>query len=284
MKNVVITILSVLVLGFGCFIIYDKVINKEEKKENSVVDNVKGSEGENNNSAIEEKDFDLVEAKKLIDKFYGGQLFNFFYNGYNESTKSHFAATFIKAEELDMLNISNLDAFECSDNVSIQTNHTYSCKLKNSSLYTALIPNKVSYNDMNASYKRLYGNDQNISKGSISIDSGRRYIYINEIDSFIEASIYGGGDGSFVGAQVYGVKSAKLSGNKLVIDVGYGFYGPKSNGVVLEIANGEEITLTDSETENTEALVNKYLDRLTTYEFEFLYEDGLYKLRNVTKK
>ena len=44
MKNVVIIILSVLVVGLSCFIVYDKVINKEEKKENNVVDNVKGSE------------------------------------------------------------------------------------------------------------------------------------------------------------------------------------------------------------------------------------------------
>ena len=34
MKNVIITILSILVLGLGCFIVYDKVINKEEKKDN----------------------------------------------------------------------------------------------------------------------------------------------------------------------------------------------------------------------------------------------------------
>jgi len=37
MKNVIITILSVLVLGLSCFIIYDKVINKEEKEQSDTV-------------------------------------------------------------------------------------------------------------------------------------------------------------------------------------------------------------------------------------------------------
>ena len=39
MKNVIITILSILVLGLGCFIVYDKVINKEDKIEISVENN-----------------------------------------------------------------------------------------------------------------------------------------------------------------------------------------------------------------------------------------------------
>ena len=39
MKNVVITILCILILGLSGFIVYDKVINKEEKKDSNVTDN-----------------------------------------------------------------------------------------------------------------------------------------------------------------------------------------------------------------------------------------------------
>ena len=45
-KNIVITILILLVVGLGSFIVYDKVINKEDKKENNVVEKANQSESE----------------------------------------------------------------------------------------------------------------------------------------------------------------------------------------------------------------------------------------------
>ena len=54
MKNVVITILVILVLGLGGYLVYDKVIDKDVNEE----------------VQEESKEFDLAEAKKQLKKRY----------------------------------------------------------------------------------------------------------------------------------------------------------------------------------------------------------------------
>ena len=60
MKNIIITVLSVLVVGLSCFIIFDKVINKEEKKEDNIV--------ENNTTEEEKKEDNIVENNTTEEK------------------------------------------------------------------------------------------------------------------------------------------------------------------------------------------------------------------------
>ena len=52
-KNIVITILVVLVLGLGCFIIYDKVIDKKDKNENLVEEKIENKDEEKNDKITE---------------------------------------------------------------------------------------------------------------------------------------------------------------------------------------------------------------------------------------
>ena len=85
-KNVVIIILAILVLGLGCFIVYDKVINKDLRQ------------GENNN--IETKNYDLVKAKELVDQYYMSPIINFFGESDNELVKGYVAINYLDVEDI----------------------------------------------------------------------------------------------------------------------------------------------------------------------------------------
>lgn len=68
-KNIIIIILSILVLGMGGYLVYDKVIVKEEKNEVKVEENdTEKEEDKNNNVEVtkELKNFDLNSIKNII--------------------------------------------------------------------------------------------------------------------------------------------------------------------------------------------------------------------------
>lgn len=271
-KNIVITILAVLVVGLGCFIIYDKVIDKNEKKDNDVV------EKEEKNV---EEDYDLVKAKELIDKFYDDAFYNFFDGKYNEKQKSHFAAK--NLGQLGYIDVEELGA-ECSDSISSQTSGSYYCKLRvgDNYYYSTQLTFEAPYDLINESYKKLYGNDNNISKETIPMGIAD-YVYIDKTNSFVQLNEYGIGLIN-PATDIYGVKSAKVTEKNLVITVGYVEMIPSVSDEPTAIIDGNQVTFTQSEIENQTEFLNKYLDKLDTYEFEFLYEDGIYKLKNVVKK
>ena len=274
-KNVMIiliSVLSVLVVGLGVFIIYDKVISKDNEQK------------ENNN--VVEQNFDLVKAKELVDKYYVNPAASFF-GGNVDKTKGYITALNLASTDIKSQNVEELDAFECTDEIKKAVSEEtavsgqYECQIKNSNFLNCSekIADSVSYNAVNAVYKKLYGNDKDIPKDEIALDwyGCCRYSYIKEIDSFVKTCIFTCG-GSYSGKYIYGVKNAKLYGDKLIVTVGAGWYG---NGILF--ASDGDITLEEGESKDEEALLNKYLDKLDTYEFEFLYEDNLYKLRDVKK-
>ena len=283
MKNVVITILSILVLGLGCFIVYDKVINKGEKKEDNAVEEKIGSE----------EDYDLVEAKKLIDKYVYADfdLFDDFSNRTVES-KVVFAILNVRTGDINNEYIGNLESFDCSNSAEIGTD--YECSVKNSNntafKHTSSVAETISYDTLNASYKELYGNDQDISKIQyISMGFGPAYQYVEEINSYVKVHC-GACGGISVVEKLYGVKSAKLDGNKLVINVGMIQVSPSGDDYnkVVGTINGQDVKFTydeihDSMGKTKKEFLSKYLDKLDTYEFDFIKEDGIYKLRDVKK-
>ena len=69
MKNTIIVILSVLVIGLGSYIVFDKVINnKTQEQKNSAEQNEKNSSNQSNQSAeitlTSEQAFKLIETKR----------------------------------------------------------------------------------------------------------------------------------------------------------------------------------------------------------------------------
>lgn len=276
MKNAIITILTILVLGLGGFIIYDKVINKE------------GTTPNNNTEQGEEKveDFDLGEAKKLVEKYI--VLFNVYgYSEYYSECKKYLAYKNLSIGDIKSVYPETISDFKCSSDISSNTSGLYYCKNKKSTdgyAYAGQETDSISYDALNASYKKLYGNDQNVSKESF--DSTKelcKFVYSSQINSFIEQCLEDGGTGdSPLVKSIYKVKTAKLEGKQLVLTVGYGglYIAHDRYSYLLTLDNDKDVGVNSS---NEEELLDKYLDQLSTYKLEFLYEDGVYKLRNMEK-
>ena len=143
---------------------------------------------------------------------------------------------------------------------------------------------QYKYEDVDKTYKELFGNDSNAPKTNIRVSS-EVFAYSQKYDAYIQMSCECGGSISGTVGDIFGIKSAKIIDDKLVIDIGYGTYyiQDMANEGILNTTNGE-IKITRSEIDSSKSLVGKYLDKLDTYEFEFFKEDGTYKLKNITKK
>ena len=285
MKNVVITILSVLVLGFGCFIIYDKVINKEEKKENSVVDNVKGSEGENNNSAIEEKDFDLKKAEELLDKFGFKEDLGCGNNIYASSYDEDFKQAIVLKRVSDSVKTKK----NCSEIYS-QEYDSYAYKGENGACYKDKEANLIPYDEANKIYRSMYGEDMPKKGFSMSYNF---YDYNQSLNSFVELGCLGGCGGScapFI--LVNKIESAKETADNVIIrvrDSGGGELVTRElpSGAIgwYFTISGNEIELDSTDFPSAEKEIeNKYLDKLDLYEIVFTKKDGNYIFKSLTKK
>ena len=81
-KNIVITILAVLVVGLGCFIVYDKVIDKNEKKDNNAIENNETADNEEEIEITEQTLNDLYTIAGIYDGDYTPffELINVFIN------------------------------------------------------------------------------------------------------------------------------------------------------------------------------------------------------------
>ena len=90
MKNVAITVLSVLVVGLSCFIVYDKVISKEDKKENNAV----------NENISESKITELSVSGDIVQNLYKHKLVSFTSLAENVLNKNY--------DEIKLVSLSDL--------------------------------------------------------------------------------------------------------------------------------------------------------------------------------
>ena len=278
---IIIFILLAIIIGGGIFV-YTKYIAPSNNK------NASNPRTTNNEASGKEQDYDLVKAKELIDKYYVSYLSdNIFTDGITLATKNRIALKNISSEyksenNCDVLYENNSNARKEGTGYGVTLNPTLEelkgkinaggCDLGSADTY--------KYEDVNNVYKALFGKNENVSKSDFMYYIGP-YDYIEDKAIFVLLNARGGGA---IGPHftTYGVQSAKIIGEKLIVDVGYiGVDVPSS----IKLGN-EEVTITEEDVQKDtfeKDFLDKYLDKLDTYEFTFKYEDDHYVFVNMKK-
>lgn len=192
MKNAVITILAILVVGLSCFIVYDKVIKTDEKKEN--------------NNEVVEQTIDLAMAKNLIEKYVLGMDLNLYEiknNGLTENIKLKMAIVNVNSDKVVLCE----DAFDFSDVEYTLNGGAFGCE-------TGDKQEAISYSLVNNKYKELFGAAKEAPKTYALYD----YNYSSKTDSYVH--LYRFGTSGFK-SSYYNVENAKINDNKLAIEITY---------------------------------------------------------------
>ena len=211
MKNVIITVLSIAVIVLGGYLVYDKVIDKEEKNNNEI------KTPESNESI----DFDTVAAKKFIDELVDLKVFNIFNqlseNGLTEENKLLIAIHKTSPQSI----------YTCSDAFDMNTSNNMEYRPTANDHWGCYSNQGISsygYDLVNEQYKKLFGSSDDAKKVGIYITTA--YEYSSKIDSYVSLTPYFGP--IINNSYYYNIESAKITDNKLSIEISYLAYFPVS--------------------------------------------------------
>ena len=218
-KKKIILIILVVIGLIGCYLvgyIIGTNLGKEKKKDKpneEIKEEVKEEELEE--EVPKEEPLTLIskeEAEKLITKYHYENTLSGVqpqYNvGFNESIKFEVAYNNSK----DKIKSKN-----CADYADVKKSYDKYYTLKGEYEERYFCEKKadvISYEDLNNSYKSLFGSDKSITK-----ENNYPYIYSESKDSFVELFPISGNPYSW--ESVYGVQNVELVDNKLHISVGY---------------------------------------------------------------
>lgn len=270
---VLITVLVMLVLGLVGFIVYDKVIDKENEP-NTEENNNESSNNQGNENQDIVVDYDLDKAKKLVDKYY----YNYrgmetTFEKMSENDKMFIAYTKLNESDFGVANCKNLYAGEGNDAggyyIDVLGNE-YVCNEYSKT---------IAYNLINSAYKDLFGNSTNIPKKSFAI--GWEAIgYVQSTNEFVDLDFYGGGDWP-ENQPKYGVISAKLTNdNNLVVEVGYVVFKFDFDRNLYYADFDKNITYTSVD-DIEEDFFKQNLDEVKVLKFNFEKENNKFVLKNM---
>ena len=271
-----VVILFLAVLGLGGYILYDK--DMFHLKKNDVTESTKTKETE--------VDYDLDKADELLGK-------------YGLSGKDKQKISWIKAYQkgypddykrwivLDSIDTSGLDKIYCSDWYSDDQNDSNRCRTDVGVIdKTEEVP-VIPYDKANEVYKNMYG--EMMAKRSFSISDGffAAYSYNQYHNSFIKSECGGCGGTRGPQTRVFKIKNAKISGNKLTVQV----YAQVTNADYAYGNDAEKITyrlgdiVLEAKTEEdaTKEVIEKYLDKVDLYEVKFEKNKEDYMLKSLVK-
>lgn len=255
---VLITVLVMLVLGMGAFIIYDKVINKINEPNSE----------ENNNDKITYTDYDLESAKTLIAKYY---------------IRDRGVSTFDKMDDNDKALIAfhklNDSSFNTATCQSIYGKNEYWYKDTFMGCQSPYDVRTFDYEIINKEYQKLFGNNENLKKQDFE-----NMEYINDKNIFVELMYFAGGDAIWPHI-MYDVLSAKLSSeDKLIINVGYVKFDVDTEKEEIYSPSFDS-TITYKDVDDIESsFITDYSDKVTKLEFVFEKENGNFVLKSFTRK
>lgn len=239
---VIITILVILNLGLVGFIVYDKVIKDSNIQE------------PNDEEAVVETKYDLDSAKKLVDKYFVTTGFGTSFEKFDENSKKAISVNNVR---------NSAFTFVLCDTVYKGNAESY----PNGSYFVYDLglcdgsAKAISYDDVNDSYKSLFGSSLEMSKSDYRFAVSDVVDYNETIDKFIFLNFNGGQD--TYPEYSYVVEDATSY----------------SDGGLIVIAKQESCTETYIQ-ENTFEDVCEY----TNFELTFVTEENNYVLKNIVKK
>lgn len=265
-KNVIIVILCVVVLCLCGYLVYDKVLS-------------------GNQNDVKEEVVDLGYAKKLVDKYYEESLgSNVIEAGLTEEAKIFLAIRNTSIEHMSSP-ISCDSIYQNSEKATFQ-GYGYMVKLDshdNKAGFCNNDTNIIHYDEVNKSYKELFGSDEEVPKRSIFF---LYHVYDFNDNYFVKLSCNCGGADTTL--RLYDVKSANIIDGKLVVSVGYeALLNDWEKNQYYSKIQDKYFTL-DNSIEGIESFKEEYLkenlDKMDTYEFVFEQDNYNYVLKSITKK
>ena len=271
---VIILILLAIIVGGG-FFVYTKYIEPSDTKKAS-------NQTTNVDETVEkEQTYDLAKAKELVDKYY--------YSVATQPDQNLFTTTMTEKEKKNIA-LNNLKGefkkIECSQISGYSVNASGQCS-NGSDKFTE--GNTIDYDSLSNKYKYLFGKSNEVAKENFEdLTYFLSWEYIKDKNIFLQTVKIGGLEGTPYYTN-YFVKTAKIDGENLVVDVGYVFMSVKDltdDSTLKAIIGGEEVTYKESETKKDtfeQEFKDKYLDKLDTYEITFKYEDDHYVFESIKK-
>lgn len=263
-KNIMIIVLATLVLVLGGYLVYDKIIAKDETKKSE------------NNEKVEEKpeledavDYDLTMAKKLIDKytydFYDWQ--RMFENGLDENHKILLAIRHTKSTKkaVDCKKAFPNGKLITKDAIELEMNGEFVgvCEQWMDTL------DVYSYDELNKTYQSLFGPNEEMPKSALL--SPHSFAYSSAYDAYIELDCQCGG--VYFQESYYEVVSAKELDGTLIITVNYAKF-------VFSDYEWENPTEIDLNKKYNEAVKNGEYEEFV---FTFKNSDNGYYLTSMSK-
>lgn len=260
-KNLVITILLIIVLCLGGYLVFDKVIDKKEEKVKDPIPK-------------EDVELDTAIAEKFIDELINLDVFNILdrlsENGLTEENKLSIAIAKTKGSNSYSCN----DAFDMNENNNSEyrpvSNKKWGCGLQDR-------VSSYSYDLVNEQYKALFGSLENANKTGIYTTNA--YEYSSKINSYVSLNPY---FGPIVrNSYYYNIESAKVTDNKLNIEISYLSYFPSTLGSNTEFKytiDGNTKTFNKDEISSVFNTNKSSLPRLT---FSYEKENENYILKSV---
>ena len=274
---VLVTVLVMLVLVLAGFIVYDKVINKTNEP------NTEENNKENNdsNDNITYTDYDLDDAKKLVDKYYynWGDFGSTTFEKMDDNDKMYLAYVQLNKNEFTFANCKNL--YGNNSNATRTDYGEYNIFILNNEHVCNDESKFISYEKINNVYKTLFGSSNNMPRKAF----GLGFDAIDYVDNgFVILDFYGGGDWP-TPYIMYDVLSAKLSSeNKLTINVGYVKFNIDTEKS-KPYSPSFDSTITYKDIENIESsFIKDYSDKVTKLEFVFEKENANFVLKSFDKK
>lgn len=283
MKNVIITVLSVLVFVLGGLLIFN--INKEPNKELNDKE-LNDKESNDKETVNQEEQFDLEVANELVDKYaYISLATNIFENGLSDELMMIIALESIPNNKSF---VSSCDSLYKNKEKASFVAGEYSVNLgEEQQGFCRTATKKIRYDSINEHYKFLFGETKEAPQKNVNL-SPSIYEYDQNSNSFIELNCNCGGIDPSI--HMYKVKNAKLNKDKLTIDVGYYLLKAYMNNDTSkyeyksELNNKTYSNLEINEEGFKEQFISENLNKMDTYEFNFKKEKGHYILENVIKK
>lgn len=279
-KNIVISILVVLVLAMGMFIYLDKY-DVLHKSKNTTIE-------EKNDKEVNE--YSIDDARILIEKYYGmddyTNIFNYTLNSLDiERIKNYVVYNNLSIADFEDVTIDGIEGMDCSPEVFNESN--VSCKYtKKDNIFFDKTSKLIKYSKANTIYKKLYGNNLNITKEELEGKECNYYYYIESNDSYVKRLPMGCSQGSYGGfvKSIYEVKEAKIEDEKLNIYVSYIFISDANEFGLGGSINGKIEKFTNEEISNTSEFLKNHSSDLDVYKVVFTNEDGIYKFTSIEKE
>ena len=256
MKNTIVLILSLLVIGLGSYVIFDKVINKDS-----------------NGITVTEENFNLDSARALVNKYTLKESGNFLF------WEEMFSASQMTDKQKVYITIQYTNTtsgiFSCEEafpngkydaiGYSVMEEEKGFCQ-DGDTFY--------DYDILNKTYKELFGKDAVMPKTEVTIFLDK-YKYSDTYNAYI--SLYLPSGGVPWQQSYYDVVDAKLKGDMLEIYVKYAQYETDYDTQTMYLTTNKSLKIVgephDVTEEQLKDIYEKGMDTLPTYKFIFKKTD-----------